>query len=143
LEIAENIKKGNIEGNALNNTMGETINAAEVIAHKLEKANQWDESKKKELQKGLVPYATGTAHSVLLGKEFANNLKSAKDAIEQAGITGALSVKKKLDVTLSVAPNLPKLGQNLFTTAHTAIKVAKRENLPTEGAENALGDEPT
>jgi len=67
-------------------------------------------------------------------------LKSAKDAIKQAGITGALSVKKKLAVTLDVAPKMPILGKNLLTTANTAIKVAQKANLDVTGANEAIAD---
>lgn len=141
---AEALKKGNVEGNELVDSVAQAANVAELQAEQLEKAKAFDAAKKRELQKGLLPYATGTAHSVLLSKEFADQLQSVKGAIQQAGITGALSVKKKLAVTLDVAPKMPKLGQSLFTTASTAIKVAKREHLnkAAAAAAKAIGNEP-
>jgi hypothetical protein len=120
--------------------VGATTNTAETQDELLKNAKKMDAAKKAELQKGLKPYATGTVHSVMLGKEFANHLASSKDAVQQAGISGALSVKKKLGVTLSVAPNVPKLGNNLLTTAKTAIKIAKKENLKVTDTEDMIGD---
>lgn len=137
---AEAMKKGNIEGDELIETMAQTTNVAGLQAEQLEKAKAFDSAKKRELKKGLLPYATGTAHSVLLSKEFADQLQSVKDAIKQAGITGAFSVKKKLALTLDVAPKMPILGSNLLTTANTAIKVAKKANLDVEGANDVIAD---
>lgn len=134
------LAKGNLDKDALNQTMGATANVAELQNDKLKEAKKWDASKKRELQKGLMPYATGTAHSVLLGKEFADHLKSTKDAIQQAGVTGALSVKKKLGLTLYIAPNVPKLVSNLLTTANTATKIAKKEKLNVSEPEKMLAN---
>jgi hypothetical protein len=140
LQIAATIKKGNIEGNSLKNVVVQTGNVDKSIDAKLKEANKLDDSKKRELQKGLLPYAKGTAHSVLLGKEFADHLSSTKDAVKQAGLTGALSVKKKLAVTLSVGPKVPKLGSSLLTTANTAMKIAKKAKLDVSEPEKLLAD---
>jgi hypothetical protein len=133
------------EGNLTNpDTINKHIAATKETAEKqkelLKNADKWDAAKKRELQKGLVPYATGTVHSVLLGKEFADHLNSTKDAIKQAGMTGALSVKKKLGVTLSVGPNVPRLGGELLTTSNTVIQVAKKAKLNTSDAVEKLGE---
>jgi len=135
------LAEGNVmDADSINKHMKQTANIAKLQNEQFNKAAKLDAAKKQELQKGLLPYATGTAHSVLLGREFADHLSSTKDAIQEAGITGARSVKKKLNVTLSVAPNMPKLASNLFTTAKTAIKTAKNENLKIAGAVEALED---
>jgi hypothetical protein len=141
MQRGKTLTEGNVmDADSINQHMSATAATAELQNEQFTKASKLDAAKKRELQKGLLPYATGTAHSVLLGKEFANHLVSTKDAIQQAGITGALSVKKKLGITLSVAPNVPKLGSNLFTTANTAIKTAKNANLKIAGAQDALKD---
>ena len=133
--------EGNVmDGDSINEHMSATANTAELQNEQFSKAAKFDAAKKQELQRGLLPYATGTAHSVLLGKEFVEHLASTKDAVKQAGISGAFSVKKKLGVTLSVAPNVPKLGSNLVTTANTAIKTAKNADLKVDGAVEALDD---
>jgi hypothetical protein len=145
-EIAEQNAKSLADPNvqdkdALIDIMARTKAANKEIDKSLKKAKIKDEEKKHELQKGLLPYAKGTAHSVLLGKEFANHLSSTKDAVKQAGVTGALSVKKKLAVTLSVGPKVPPLGSNLLSTTNTAIKIARKANLDVSNAEDALGDD--
>jgi hypothetical protein len=140
-QLAKSIAEGNVQNSdAITEIASGTANLAEDQKLLFSKANEYDAAKKEELQKGLMPYTTGTVHSVLLGKEFMDQLNSTKDAIKQAGITGALSVKKKLAVTLDVAPNIPKLGSSLLTTANTAIKTAKEAKLNTAAAEDALGD---
>jgi hypothetical protein len=139
-ENAKRLAEGNVQKDAITDVVARTNALNKEIEKSLKKAKNFDESKKRELQKGLLPYAKGTAHSVILGKEFADHLSSTKDAIKQAGITGALSVKKKLAVTLSVGPKVPKLGSNLLTTTNTAIKIAKKAKLDVSNAEGALGD---
>ena len=66
--------------------------------------------------------------------------KQIKDAVKEAGITGAMTVKKKLAITLRVAPNVPKLGNNLVSTTRTAIEIAKKADIPVEDAEEAIKD---
>jgi hypothetical protein len=138
---AKRLAEGNVQKDAITDVVARTNALNKEIEKSLKKAKNFDESKKRELQKGLVPYAKGTAHSVLLGKEFADQLNSTKDAVKQAGVTGALSLKKKLAVTLSVGPKVPKLGSNLLTTTNTAIKIAKKAKLDVSNAEAAIGDD--
>jgi hypothetical protein len=137
--LSDNLAKGNFEDtDALAKNIDETENNAVAIKELLENSGKLDADKKRELQKGLVPYAKGTAHSVLLGKEFVAQLDSTKDAVKQAGITGALSVKKKLGTTIKVAPKVPTLGKNLLDTANIALKTAKKAKLKTDVAYAAL-----
>lgn len=139
--VRKSIKNGNVQdSDALIYVMSETLTASEAQNEKLKEMKTFDEAKKRELRKGLLPYACGTADSVLLGKEFADHLSSSKDAVKEAGITGAMKVKKKLSVTLRVAPNVPKLGSNLVATTRTAIEIAKKADIPVEDAEEAIGD---
>lgn len=146
IEIAEQNAKSLSDPNvqdkdALIDCIASTNELNKEIEKELKKAKINDETKKRELQEGLLPYAKGTVHSVMLGKEFANHLSSTKDAVKQAGVTGALSVKKKLAVTLSVGPKVPKLGSNLLTTTNTAIKIAKKAKLNTSNAEALIGED--
>lgn len=134
------LTKGNLDKDDLSQTIGASAKVAEEQHEQLKEEKKWDVEKKRELQKGLMPYATGTAHSVLLGKEFTDHLKSTKDAIQQAGVTGAFSVKKKLGLTLYIAPKVPKLVSSLLTTANTATKIAKKEKLNVSKPEKMLAN---
>lgn len=140
-QLAKSIAEGNVQdSDAIAEIASGTANLAEDQKLLFSKANEYDSAKKKELQKGLMPYTTGTVHSVLLGKEFMDQLNSTKDAIKQSGITGAMSVKKKLAVTIDVAPNIPKLGSSLLSTANTAISVARTEKLDVSDPEKKLAN---
>lgn len=145
VDLLQNLRKSILKPNlqdsdALINVMSKTSNASEAQKAKLKEIKTLDEAKKRELQKGLLPYASGTAHSVLLGKEFADHLNSSKDAVKEAGITGAMKVKKKLAITLKVGPKVPKLGSNLVSTTNTAIQIAKKADIPVDDAQKAIGD---
>lgn len=139
--IRESLEKGNLEDkDSINENVTQTGEIAEHQSKQAEEINNLDEAKKAELQKGLVPYALGTTHTVLLGKDFVGHLSSTTDALKQAGIAGALTVKQKLDVTIAVAPKVPGLGSDLVSATSTIMKLAKRENLDTSGADEALGE---
>jgi hypothetical protein len=145
VDLLQNLRKSitnpNVQdSDALIHVMSETLDASEAQNAKLKEIKTFDDAKKRELQRGLVPYASGTANSVLLGKEFAVHLNSSKDAVKEAGITGAMKVKKKLAVTLKVGPKVPKLGSNLVSTTKTAIEIAQKANIPVDGAQKAIGD---
>lgn len=137
MQIAKSLDGGNT-ADELAKIVDKTSKNAEMQKEQLMKTKAFDGEKKRELQAGLVPYAKGTANSVILGKDFADHLKSTTDAVKQAGITDAMSIKKKLGITLAVAPKLPKLSESLVTTANTAMETAKKENLKTSDANDAL-----
>ena len=141
LLVRESLDKGNLEDkDSIADNVATTREIAERQAKQAEKVQELDEAKKAELQKGLVPYALGTTHTVLLGKDFVNHLGSTKDIVKEAGIAGALTVKKRLDVTIAVAPRIPGLGSDLVNATSTIMDLAKRENLDTSGADEALGE---
>ena len=138
--VREMLEKGNLEDkDSINDSVAQTSEIAEHQTKQAEEIQGLDETKKAELQKGLVPYALGTTHTVLLGKDFVGHLSSTKDAVKNAGLAGALTVKKKLDVTIAVAPKVPGLGSDLVTATSTIMKLAKKEKLDTANAEDALG----
>ena len=139
--IRESLDKGNLEDkDSIADNVAKTSEIAEHQTKQAQEIQELDEAKKEDLQKGLVPYARGTTHTVLLGKDFINHLTSTKDIVKEAGIAGALAVKQRLDVTIAVAPRIPGLGSDLVSATSTIMELAKRENLDTSGADEALGD---
>jgi len=133
--------EGNVEDkNSIDKVVAITKDVAKAQSKQTKKVSDLDENKKRELQKGLMPYALGTAHTVQLGPEFADHLISTKDAVKGTSVTKILSVKNQLGATLKVAPKVPSLSKSLLSTTHMLIKVAKKEKLNTSNAEKALGD---
>ena len=138
---AKLIKQGHFQDSkALAKIKTNTEDVNEAIEKWSKEAGVLDEAKKREIEKGLVPYAKGTANTVLLGKDFADHLNSTKSAIKQAGLSKAVTIKKKLSVTLSVAPKVPGLGSDLMGTSKTLIGLARKNKLDTKKPEDILGD---
>ena len=138
---AKLIEQGNFEDSKAIAEIRENTEAINELLEKWSKKEKvLDEAKKKEIEKGLVPYAKGTANTVILGKDFADHLKSTKTAIKQAGLSKAGTIKKKLGVTLSVAPKVPGLGSDLMGTSKTLIGLARKNKLNTKKPEEIIGD---
>ena len=70
----KSLADGNLtDSDTINKLIAASEKTNELQKEQFKKAEKLDATKKRELQKGLVPYATGTVHSVLLGKEFTDH----------------------------------------------------------------------
>jgi hypothetical protein len=132
------LAKGNTNDETYAKVCALTSDTDKEIAEKLAKIKQLDATQKQEIQNGLVPYAKGTAQTVLLGKDFAAHLKDTQAAVSKASVANIAQIKSKLGLTLSVAPKVPELGTSHVNTATALIKMAKGNNLKTDDAEKAL-----
>jgi hypothetical protein len=140
LQVAKDaLAKGNTDDETYAKYCALTSDTDKEIAKKLSEMKQLDATQKQEIQNGLVPYAKGTAQTVLLGKDFATHLKDTQAAVSKASVANIAQIKSKLGLTLSVAPKMPELGSSHVNTATTLIKIAKSNNLKTEEPEKIVG----
>jgi hypothetical protein len=136
--VVDALAKGNTNDETLIKTSTQLETVSKEQRKRLNAINQLDANQKQEIQAGLVPYSKGTAHTVLLGKEFGEHLKAAQGAISKASVVNAAQIKDKLGLTLSLAPKLPGLGTTHAETATALIKMAKSNNLNTQEADKAM-----
>jgi hypothetical protein len=138
-EVANALLKGNTDDDTINKGVALSTEADKEIASKLAAMKDLNAGQKQEIQNGLVPYARGTAQTVLIGKDFAEHLKNTQAAVAKASVANMAQIKSKLGTTLSVAPKIPDLGTSHVNTASTLVKIAKSNKLKTDEAEKLLG----
>jgi hypothetical protein len=134
----DSLSKGNTNDEALVNAVALSTNVGKIQGENLKKIGSLNEKQKQEIQKGILPYSKGTAHTALLAKEFAEHLKATQSAISKASLANAAQIKNKLGLTLSLAPKMPGLGTTHFETASTLIKTAKSNNLKVDEANKVI-----
>ena len=137
--VVKSLGQGNTTEDTLCSCIASTESIGKEQAKKLGEIKQFDANQKQEIQNGLVPYSKGTAHTVLLGKEFAEHLKSTQGAMSKASVANLAEIKSKMGLTFSVAPKMPGLGTTHVETASTLIKMAKSNKLNTTEAEKTIG----
>jgi hypothetical protein len=133
------LSKGNTDDETISKCVAISSDADKEIGKQLATLKELNAGQKQEIQNGLVPYAKGTAQTVLVGKDFAEHLKSSQAAVSKASVANIAQVKSKLGTTLVVAPKIPDLGTSHINTATTLVKVAKSNKLKTDEAEKLLG----
>jgi hypothetical protein len=138
-EAANALSKGNTDDETISRCVAVSSEADKEIANKMAAMKELDAGQKQEVQKGLVPYARGTAQTVLIGKDFAEHLKATQAAVAKASVANLAQIKSKLGTTLAVAPKMPELGTSHVNTASTLVKMAKSNKLKTDEAEKLLG----
>jgi hypothetical protein len=134
----DSLSKGSTNVETLSDTVIVSGNIGKKQGELFSKMSNLNDQQKKEIQKGLIPYSKGTAHTILLGKEFGEHLKATQGALSKGSVANIAQIKNKLGLTLSLAPKMPGLGSTHVETATTLIKMAKSNKLKTDEADKAL-----
>ena len=136
--MIDSLSQGNTSDDTICKIAAQSKNISSEQAEKMKGLNKLSADQKENIVSGLLPYAKGTADTAILGKEYADHLKSTSDALKKASPTDAIQIKNKMGLTLSLAPQLPEIGKTHISTASTLVQFAKENKLDTKGAEKAL-----
>ncbi|NJB68502.1 hypothetical protein GGQ74_002175 [Desulfobaculum xiamenense] len=138
--LIDTLQSGNVQDEDVERAVATTEENDKNIQEKQKSYNSLDAESKKKLAEALVPYAKGSALTVKVGKDFAQWISKAKDALAEAAPTALCSLKSKFDFGMNVGPKIPTLGSQMAGTTGELIAFCKSNDLEVSNAEDALGD---
>ena len=134
------LESGNVTDEELNEIVASTKANNDNINEKNASMNKLDQSSKEKIGKALIPYSLGVVDISKVNKDFTKWLLSAQTALSSTSVTNLFSLKKDLNFGMSIAPKLPSLTSQTFSTSQKLISFCKCNKLKTSDAEDYLGD---
>jgi len=141
LEAQKNLLGGSPSKDDYKRALAVSNAANDKITEATETQATLDAEGKTRYVEALPLYAKGTYNIVKLGPEASKWMQSAQAEIKGAGVMGLVSLKKKLDVGLFIAPKVPGLIKSFTSASGKLVSYGKSNDIDTSGANEANFDD--
>ena len=136
---AQGFSESNVKGIKAKRENSKSID--EKIEKEMATHKELSSEAKALVAKSLIPLSQSIISYKGAAEKSAKTLDNAKSVLSNASMTKKLSIKRKLDPVLSIAPKVPGDLTNLLTLAGNYVKFAKSKDIKIPKDLNAaLGD---
>jgi hypothetical protein len=139
-EIRAKLASGDCDNNCIKEAVKVSADASKLNAKLMENVEELNEDSKKTLTKAYGPLALGTLSLTKLMPKIKDWSKGAKQEIKDAGVMGAVKLKKKLDTGLFILKTTPSLIKEWGTASTSLVSFGKKIGLSKADIKKAQGE---
>ena len=137
-DIEKSLKSGNVTQEHIEKVSAVSKAMNEIVVQKQKEQVKLDKKRGQALAKASLKYAGAVGATAGVSAAAVKLGKDAGEAVKAAGITGAMSAKKKFGFVLTVTSELPDLVKQIVTTGNSFVDYAKFNGLKVDEAEKKI-----